>query len=85
LIPLRIEFLPSAAKDFRSAPPRLQPRLLRALDIVAQDPREGKPLQGPYHGLFSYRVGDYRIVYKPDLQARTLLVCRLGHRRDIYR
>lgn len=85
MTPLRVEFLPSAAKDFRRAPPRLQPRLLRALDIVAEDPRAGKPLKGPYQGLFSYRVGDHRIVYKPDLQTRILLVYRLGHRRDIYR
>ncbi len=53
---------------------------------MAESPRRvGKPLVGDLAGLWSARRGDYRIVYEIDDDARTLLVHRVQHRRDIYR
>lgn len=38
-------------------------------------------------GLDAYRVrvGDHRIVYRIDDRSRTVVITRVGHRRDIYR
>ncbi len=36
-------------------------------------------------GLWKYRVGDYRIVSKIQDEKVTVLVVRIGHRREIYR
>ena len=38
-------------------------------------------------GLEQYRVrqGDYRVVYSVDDEASTVLVVKVGHRRDVYR
>jgi mRNA interferase RelE/StbE len=32
-----------------------------------------------------YRVGDYRIVASIEDEALTILVVRIGHRREVYR
>lgn len=84
MTPYSIEFVPSAARDYKRLESFLLPRVLRALETLAAQPLGGKPLQGPYHGLRSHRVGDYRIVYRADSNARLLIVYRIGHRRDVY-
>jgi mRNA interferase RelE/StbE len=65
---------------------------LRVLDYMDErvatldDPRQtGKALKGPLGDLWSYRVGDYRIIC--DIQDRVLIVLELqiGNRRDVYR
>lgn len=83
--PFRVEFVPSAARDFRGLPGPLQARSASCLEAVAGDPLSGKPLKGPYRKLRSYRVGEYRIVYRMDAKARLVLVQRIGDRRDVYR
>ena len=54
----------------------------------ASNPRaSGKALTGSKLGNFwRWRVGDYRII-APDIQDRTVtvLVVRIGHRREVYR
>lgn len=47
--------------------------------------RVGKPLVGELAGLWSARRGDYRVVYEVDDDARSVLVHRVQHRRDVYR
>ena len=80
-----IEFVPSAAKDFRALQADLSLRIIRAFDRIKAEPEVGKPLQGPYRGLRSYRVGDWRIVYRIDADSKIVLIYRIGHRRDVYR
>jgi mRNA interferase RelE/StbE len=56
------------------------------LGALAENPRRvGKPLVGPFAGLWSARRGDYRIVYEIDDDAHVVLVHRVQHRRDVYR
>ncbi len=81
----RIEFVPSAAKDFHALEGIISSRIVKAFERLVEDPVLGKPLQGPYHGLRSYRVGDYRLVYKVETEIRMILIYRIGHRRDVYR
>ena len=80
---LRIEFLPSASADFRTLPSDIKPRVTLALDNIGRDPEIGKPLQGPYSGLRSLPVGDYRIVYRLDVRSWVVIIQRIGHQRDI--
>ena len=50
------------------------------------DPRVlGKALRGPLGDLWSYRVGDYRIICELRDERLCVLVVRLGHRKEIYR
>ncbi len=45
-----------------------------------------RPLQGQWKGLWRFRVGDYRIVFRKDLsrQLTLLLILRVKHRREVY-
>ncbi|WP_132998680.1 type II toxin-antitoxin system RelE family toxin [Luteimonas arsenica] len=86
----RIELSGAAEKALKRLDPHAKQRILRFLRdrlLPAEDPRRlGKPLTGTRLGnLWRYRIGDYRLV--ADLQDGTLtvLVVRIGHRREVYR
>lgn len=53
--------------------------------LVENPQRVGKPLRGNLAGLFSARVGAYRVVYEIDRPAGKVLVVMIDHRADIYR
>jgi len=53
---------------------------------LAADPhRIGKPLQRELAGHHSARRGAYRVVYRIDDDARSVVVVRVDHRRGVYR
>jgi mRNA interferase RelE/StbE len=60
---------------------------LRIRIAPLDNPRaQGKALTGSSLGsLWRYRVGDYRIVCDLQDKALTILVIRIGNRREIYR
>lgn len=45
---------------------------------------QGKALKGSHSGLWRYRVGNYRIICDVDNETITILVVRIGHRKEIY-
>lgn len=86
----RIEIDPAAAKELRSLGSEPARRILEFLtDRVArlEDPRAiGEALKGAKLGaLWKYRVGDYRIIADIQDAVVTILVVRIGNRREVYR
>jgi mRNA interferase RelE/StbE len=75
----------SAAKALRRIPKAERLRLIDAIDRLAAEPTAGGVLKGEFRGLRRLRVGSYRIVYEVDEGELTILVVRVGHRKDIYR
>jgi len=54
--------------------------------IGTDDPRKkGKPLTGEYHGIWRYRVGDYRVFAKVEDNQLIILVLDVRNRRTAYR
>ena len=47
--------------------------------------RVGKRLRPPLADRHSARRGTYRVLYRIDIQSRTVTVLAIGHRGDIYR
>jgi mRNA interferase RelE/StbE len=45
----------------------------------------GKPLKGNFKGLLRYRIGDYRVVYVVDHEARLVRILAVNHRKSVYR
>ena len=43
-----------------------------------------KPLRGPRKGQWRYRLGDIRIVYTVDQEARTIQIVAIDTRGDVY-
>ncbi len=82
----RIVFAPRAEREFRALPPEVQRRLKPRIDSLAHNlrPRGVKALSGE-EGLLRLRVGDYRIVYQVENHALTVLILKIGHRREVYR
>jgi mRNA interferase RelE/StbE len=42
------------------------------------------PLTGDWSGFYRLRVGDYRVIYRLDLENHLIVVEIIGHRRDVY-
>jgi len=59
--------------------------LIQAIDRLRREPLAGGTLKGEFSGLRRLRVGDYRIVYEVLHEQITVLVVRIGHRREVYR
>ncbi|ADW70276.1 addiction module toxin, RelE/StbE family [Granulicella tundricola MP5ACTX9] len=61
-------------------------KYLRTRIAPAADVRDfGKPLGHALSGLWSYRVGDYRILCNIEQDRLTVLVVGIGHRKDVYK
>ena len=84
-----IEFDPKAFAELRRLESQQQRRILRFLcERVAPlaDPRSlGQALRGPLHEFWKYRIGDFRVLCDIRDAVLTILVVRVGHRRDVYR
>jgi mRNA interferase RelE/StbE len=80
----RLLYLPGAEKDIRVLPGSVVKRVRGGLERLAENPRLGKPLQGELAPFWSYRVGDYSVVYEIRDEELIVLIVMLGHRREIY-
>lgn len=82
----QILFTPRAERDLASLPQSARIRITRKIDSLAVEPRPGaaKKLQGR-DGMYRLRVGDYRVLYTVEDRVVTVVIVRVGHRRDIYR
>ncbi len=84
----QINFEDSAFKELSKLDKQIQKNILRYLrDRIAlgDDPRRfGQALRNNLAGLWKYRVGNYRIICTINDNELTVLVLRVGHRRQIY-
>jgi addiction module RelE/StbE family toxin len=73
-----------ATNDLRELPTTVQEAVLETLDRIAVDPEtEGKELVGKLQGLWSARVGNYRVLYTVERSGVIVRVIR--HRAVAYR
>lgn len=82
-----IEFAATAEKELSKLDKSAAKRILKFLkERVATDPRSsGKALRGDHAGLWRYRIGDYRVICEIRDQTVSVLVVRIGHRKEVYR
>lgn len=66
----------------RSLHPHLKAKVRAALDDIAEDPACGKPLGGELTGLWTLRIGSYRVIYRRDKDIPSIVA--VGPREDIY-
>ncbi|MDX1654553.1 MAG: type II toxin-antitoxin system RelE/ParE family toxin, partial [Candidatus Competibacteraceae bacterium] len=80
----RVEISNTAAKQVQRLDKGTQGRIrqfLRMRIATDEDPRRiGHALQGPYQGLWRYRVGDYRLICRIQDDRLVVLVVTVGHR-----
>ena len=78
-------FRKSVAKDLRVFPKRDVKRIMQRIRSLADEPRP--PGCEKLSGRERYRIrqGDYRIIYEIEDRRLTVLIVKVGHRRDVYR
>jgi mRNA interferase RelE/StbE len=81
----RILFRNSAAKELRGIPEAILKKIWDRIEALARDPRPhgSEKLAGRDH--YRFRLGDYRIVYSIDDREKSILIDKVGHRKDVYR
>ncbi len=86
----RIEFDDKARKELAALDKSVALRIiafLRERVAALENPRSiGEALKGSKLGVFwKYRVGNYRIIASIEDGTMTILVVRIGNRKEIYR
>jgi mRNA interferase RelE/StbE len=79
-----VRYTETAAKAIKKLDPTVRKRVRAAINALREDPHRGKPLQLTLKGLYSWRTGDWRIVYRFDGEKIEILVITVGHRREVY-
>jgi mRNA interferase RelE/StbE len=77
---------PSVEKDLRSLPKSAVIRVVKSLELLAENPfpRQALKLEGGEQ-LYRLRVGDYRVVYSVNQRIREVVIHYVRHRREVYR
>jgi len=83
----RVELTSRAAGELEALPKHVRKRIVRWLDLLADDPRrEGtKKLEGRGELRRVHASKDYVIVYTLLKRRILVLVIRIAHRKDAYR
>lgn len=85
----RVRFERNAQKDLAGIGTVDRHRIARFIAdriVDGDSPRDvGEPLAGPLKGYWKYRVGDYRIITRIEDAIVTVVVIRIGNRREVYR
>ncbi len=83
----QVAFDPAAEKQFsklgKPAQQDIAKYIAKHLETDENPRRFGKPYLS-IKGAWRYRVGDYRLVCAIQNQQVTVLVLKVGHRRDVY-
>jgi len=77
---------PSIEKDLRPLPRSIISRIMQRIRALAEEPlpRSAVKLAGAER-TYRLRVGDYRVVYSVDVDAKVVTVHYVRHRSDAYR
>jgi mRNA interferase RelE/StbE len=81
----RLVFKQSVAKDLRSIPNEAVARILKRIERLAADPHPPGSEKLSAEDRYRVRQGAYRIVYAVNNEDMTVLVVKIGHRREVYR
>jgi mRNA interferase RelE/StbE len=71
-------------KNLKKLPANIIQRVKDAIREIVANPLSGKPLRGNLKGQYSFRIGDYRMVYIPEEKHGRIYVLYVRHRRDAY-
>jgi mRNA interferase RelE/StbE len=76
---------PSAEQDVRKLPRQVQVQVRLASESLRTDPGPHGAKKMVSEFRWRLRVGNYRILYEIDDEARVVTIDRVRHRREVYR
>ncbi len=72
-------------KEFANLPREIQQRLAAAFLGLGENPFPTGCVKLKDTDSYRIRLGDYRVIYCPDIDNRIVRLLAVGHRREIYR
>jgi mRNA interferase RelE/StbE len=84
MLPYTVLLTTRALRQLRKLPPTVRPGIARAINDLANQPRPPGAGRGP-DGTYKVRVGDYRILYDIEDDRLTVMVVKVGDRKEIYK
>jgi len=86
MVSYRLEFTRTAIKGLSQLHPQANRRLKERILRLADDPTppDSRQLAGQPAGSRRLRVGDYRVLYQVDDEARVVTVMKVGPRGSVY-
>lgn len=81
----RLQIKRSAVKELEAVRIRDRRRIARRIHTLAAEPRPSGCEKLSGQEKYRVRQGDYRILYAVDDEELTVVVVKIGHRRDVYR
>jgi mRNA interferase RelE/StbE len=81
-----VEYEPEAIASFKKIGSTDRNRILTKINWLAENFEEisPQPLTADLSGFYKLRVGDYRVIYEFNVEARILFIDQIGHRSEIY-
>ncbi len=82
-----VEYLESVVKeDIPDLPKTMRSRIKTAIETrLSVDPIGlGKPLRYSFVGHRRIRIGNYRIVYRVNMEKHSILIVLIKHRKNVY-
>ena len=73
--------------DIPKLPKTVRTRIKKAIEtrLVIDPISLGKPLRYSFKGHRRIRVGDYRLVYRIQVQKKIVIIVYIRHRKEIYK
>lgn len=82
----RLEVKSRAVKELSRVRPEVGMKILHAMESLASDPRPRQSHKlSESENSYRLRVGDYRVPYQVDDEAKFVTIFKVGHRREVYR
>ncbi|HLQ77397.1 MAG TPA: type II toxin-antitoxin system RelE/ParE family toxin [Terriglobia bacterium] len=83
----KLQIKDSAAKELESVGTKKdRKRIASRIQALATDPRPpGSEKLAGEENKYRIRQGNYRVVYSVDDRRRTVLIVRIGNRKEVYR
>ena len=79
-----IVYKSSIKKDLKKIDKKELPAILKDIeDMLMKSPLKGKELKGEFAGLYSFRIGHYRVLY--TILGNIVMILRISHRKDVYK
>jgi mRNA interferase RelE/StbE len=84
---MKIEITRRARKDLLNLDHKMCARILDAIEGLRHDPPAGdvKKLRGMNPAVHRLRVGDFRVMFRNDIEKETIFILHVARRRDMYR
>ena len=81
----KVQVKRSAERELRDIPKKDLQRIVKRIGDLSSNPRPAgcEKLSGQER--YRIRQGNYRVVYSVDDDTKTIMVFKIGHRREVYR